>query len=635
MRGEGFRPKDAPLSFNLVPLIYLYSYVIILALDLVPRLSTNQITQDHQRGRVRDAHAFIVSGKLLEGWIVLKDKDLLKSKDPQVVVAAAKLRILNPNEFDMWKMRIEQYFLMTNYSLWGVILNGDSPTPTRIVDDVVQVIAPTTVEKRLAKKNKLKARGILLMALPDKHQLKLNIHKDAKTLIEAIEKSFGGNKETKKSNSPKLDNEYLKKIDANDLEEMDLKWQMAMFTVRARRRGHFARECRSPKDNGSKEAPRRTILVEVSTLNALVSQCSSSSSGSDNEVAPCFKACSKAYATLQSHYDKLTVDFRKSQFDALSYKTGLESVVASLVVYQQNETIFEDDIKLLKLDVMLRDNALVKLGKKFKKAKKERDELKLTLEKFQTSSKNLSEGYHVVPPPYTGTFMPHKLDLVFNDAPTSSESIANMTSDSEDETEIECVPKQKEPSFVPTSEHVKTPRASVKPGNPQQAVKDKGVIDSGCSRNMTGNISFLLDFDEFNGGYVAFGGNPKDTECVVLSSIYKLLDENHVLLRVPRENVDLKNVVPSGDLTCVFAKATLDESNLWHRMLGHINFKTMNKLIKGNLVKGLPSKIFENNHTCVACKKGKQHRASFVSNQDALDRRVSFPCVRRALSVFF
>nr|GEV44961.1 hypothetical protein [Tanacetum cinerariifolium]GEV45526.1 hypothetical protein [Tanacetum cinerariifolium] len=105
-----------------------------------------------------------------------------------------------------------------------------------------------------------------------------------------------------------------------------------------------------------------------------------------------------------------------------------------------------------------------------------------------------------------------------------------------------------------------------------------------------------------------------DTECIVLSFDFKLPDESHVLLRVPRENnmynVDLKNVVPSRDLTCIFAKATLNESNLWHKRIGHINFKTMNKLVTGNLVRGLPSKVFENNHTCVACKKGKQHRAS-------------------------
>ncbi|GJS27182.1 putative ribonuclease H-like domain-containing protein [Tanacetum coccineum] len=162
--------------------------------------------------------------------------------------------------------------------------------------------------------------------------------------------------------------------------------------------------------------------------------------------------------------------------------------------------------------------------------------------------------------------------------------------------------------------------------NPQLELQEKGVIDSGCSRNITGNKSYLSDYEEIDGGFVAFGGDPKgsritskgkistDTKCVILSPDFKLLDENHVLLRVPRKDnmysVDLKNIVPSGGLTCLFAKATLDESNLWHRRLGHINFKTLNKLVRGNLVRGLPSKIFENNHTCVACQKGKKHKAS-------------------------
>nr|GEZ60290.1 ribonuclease H-like domain-containing protein [Tanacetum cinerariifolium] len=176
---------------------------------------------------------------------------------------------------------------------------------------------------------------------------------------------------------------------------------------------------------------------------------------------------------------------------------------------------------------------------------------------------------------------------------------------------------------VPTTDSG-TDSEPLEQGNPQQALNDKGIIDSGCSRHMTRNISYLSDFEEINEGYVTFGGNPKggkitgkDTECVILSSDFKLPDKNHVLLRVSRENnmynIDLKNVVPSGDLTCLFAKAALNESNLWHRRLGHINFKTMNRLVKGNIVRGLPSKVFENNHTCVACKKGKQHRASCKS----------------------
>nr|GFC04245.1 hypothetical protein [Tanacetum cinerariifolium] len=198
---------------------------------------------------------------------------------------------------------------------------------------------------------------------------------------------------------------------------------------------------------------------------------------------------------------------------------------------------------------------------------------------------------------------------------------------------------------------------------------------------MTRNISYLFDFEEINGGFVAFGGNPKggkitgkgkiktgkldfddvyfvkehkfnlfsvsqmcykknnilfiDTECVVLSFDFKLHDENHVLLRVPKENnmynVDLKNVVPLGDLTCLFEKAILDDSNLWPKRLGHINFKTMNKLVKGNHVRGLPSKVFENNHTCVACKKCKQHRASCKSKPVS---SVSQPLQRLHMDLF-
>ncbi|GKC55638.1 putative ribonuclease H-like domain-containing protein [Tanacetum coccineum] len=105
-----------------------------------------------------------------------------------------------------------------------------------------------------------------------------------------------------------------------------------------------------------------------------------------------------------------------------------------------------------------------------------------------------------------------------------------------------------------------------------------------------------------------------ETECLVLSIDFKLNDESQVLLRVPRQNnmynFDLKNVVPFRDLTCLFAKATIDESKLWHKRLGHVNIKTMNKLVKGNLVRCLPSKTFENDHTCVACQKEKQHKAS-------------------------
>ncbi|GJY67831.1 ribonuclease H-like domain-containing protein [Tanacetum coccineum] len=119
---------------------------------------------------------------------------------------------------------------------------------------------------------------------------------------------------------------------------------------------------------------------------------------------------------------------------------------------------------------------------------------------------------------------------------------------------------------------------------------------------MTKNKSYLSDYEEIDGGFVAFGGNSKGGKITGKATARESL----VLLKVTVKeinmySVDLKNVVPQGGLTCLFAKATSDESNLWHRRLGHVNFKTMNKLVRGNLVRGLPSKLFEINQTCVAC----------------------------------
>nr|GEX33434.1 hypothetical protein [Tanacetum cinerariifolium] len=481
-----------------------------------------------------------------------------------------------------------------------VILNGDSPVPIRIIEGVLQPVAPTTAKQKLARKNELKAHGTLLIDLPDKHQLKCNSHKDAKTLMEAIEKRFGENIETKKvqktllkqqyenftgtttqnlafvsssntdsttdqSTSPQLDNETGRNLGANGPTSMGFDMSK-VECYNYHMKGHFTKECRSPKDskrNGVAEPQRRTVDIsgigdtahgevgegvlvlfwvdgelflswkwqkkggnrgfwfgrealciaqcfkkddrdgglkknitqstQISKIYNLIGEIipcsglssrnvpassakypgsydwsyqaeeehanyalmdfSSSSSYSDNEVSSCSKACSKAYAQLHSQYDKLTDDFRKSQFDVISYQTGLESVEAILLVYKQNESVFEENIKLLNIEVRLRDNALVTLRQKLEKAEQERDDLKL---KFQPS-----DGYHVVPPPYTGTFMPPKLDLFFNTAPTAVETdhSAFTVSDSEDESETKA--PQIVPSFVQSTEQVKFPRHSV------------------------------------------------------------------------------------------------------------------------------------------------------------------------------
>nr|GEW56208.1 hypothetical protein [Tanacetum cinerariifolium] len=165
--------------------------------------------------------------------------------------------------------------------------------------------------------------------------------------------------------------------------------------------------------------------------------------------------------------------------------------------------------------------------------------------------------------------------------------------------------------------------------------EDQGYINSGCSRHMTVNMSYLSDFKEFDGGYVTFGGGANggritgkgtlktsklDFEDVYFVKELKfnlLIDESQVSLKLPRRNnmysIDMKNIVPKESLTCLVAKATLDKSMLWPWRLGHIKFKNINKLVKDNLVRGLPSKRFENDQTYVACLKGKQQKASCKS----------------------
>nr|GFB09926.1 hypothetical protein [Tanacetum cinerariifolium] len=242
-------------------------------------------------------------------------------------------------------------------------------------------------------------------------------------------------------------------------------------------------KCISPKDNRNKDTPRRSVPVEADeeptnyALMAYASSGSSSSLRSNNEVAPYFKACSKSYATLQTHYDNLTVEFRKSQLDVLSYKTGLKSVEARLVMYQQNENVFEEDINILKLDVILRDNAPTS-SKNLSKllASQVRDKISLGFDSqvFDCEELHSHESDDSVPksPVNDSESIVHVVNIDSSSNKPSKDMsktlrpdapiIKDWISNSKDETEIESVPKQKEPSFVPTSKHVKTPRESVK-----------------------------------------------------------------------------------------------------------------------------------------------------------------------------
>ncbi|GKA04251.1 ribonuclease H-like domain-containing protein [Tanacetum coccineum] len=322
-------------------------------------------------------------------------------------------------------MRMEQYLTHIDYALWEVIMNGYAPAIASASTE--GPIPPKIAEQKLARKNELKAKSTLLLAILDEHLLKFHGIKDAKTLWEAIKARFGGNKESKKmqktilkqhyenfttsrfkgldktydrcqklisqleihgevisqedanlkllrtssstydddvmfsffanqSNSPQLDNEDLEQIDTDDHEEMDLKWQVAMLSMRVKRflkktgrnlnfngketvgfdkikvecynyhrRGHFARECTAPRNQGNINGDNTRRVVPVETpANALVvtdemgydwsfqakegptdfalmahlSSGSSSSSSSNTEVQNCSKECLESYQSL-------------------------------------------------------------------------------------------------------------------------------------------------------------------------------------------------------------------------------------------------------------------------------------------------------------------------------------------------
>ncbi|GJT70780.1 retrovirus-related pol polyprotein from transposon TNT 1-94 [Tanacetum coccineum] len=705
--------------------------------------------------------------------------------------------------------------------------NGNTAPKITVVEGVKKVIPPTTAEEKAQKRLEVKARSTLMMGIPNEHQLKFNSIKDAKLLLEAIEKRFGGNAATKKTqrnllkqhqpSSPQLANEDLQQLHPDDLEEMDLRWQMAMLTMRARRflkntgrkvtingnetigfdkskvecynchkRGHFARECRVPRnqDNRNSESSRRK---EGPTNYALMAYSSSSSNSEVSNDSTCSKSCLETVEVLKSQYEQLLKRFEKSELMVVAYKTGeitigelrkkleivqKEKMAFSLIstspnrkfhapkpnlsftgleaftnepvvikpVVENNEVKAseakpkavrknngapiikdwvsdseEENVSQTKIEKKIAKPSFVKINfvkdkqtnktdKKTAKQVKHNRQYTYIPRGNQRNWNNmmsqrlrmdagrpmsyLSKTTHLIvkrPIHKNTTFKNSNFNQRVNTVKDKNVNVARpkvVVNAARPKAVVNVVQGNNVNAIKASACWVWKPKTKVldhisKHNIASITVKkfdyvdaqgrsksDKGVIDSRCSRHMTGNMSYLTDYEEIDGGYVAFGGNPKggkitrkgtiktgnldfenvyfvrelkfnlfsvsqmcdkknsvlfnDTECIVLSPNFKLIDESQVLLRVPRKNnmysVDLKNIVPKGGLTCLFAKATSDESKLWHRRLGHLNFKTMNKLVKGNLVRGLPSKLFENDQTCVACQKGKQHRASLIES---------------------
>nr|GEX16512.1 putative ribonuclease H-like domain-containing protein [Tanacetum cinerariifolium] len=699
---------------------------------------------------------------------------------------------------------------MTDYSLWEVILNGDSLVPTRVVEGVLQPVAPTTAEQMLARKNELKAREIRGNIETKKVQKTLlkqqfenftgsssksldQIHDKLQKLVSQLEihgvslsqedanlkffcslpsewkthtliwRNKAGEEQSlddfttdpvsaaasvsavcaklSVSSLPNVDS-LSNAIDVDDHEKMDLRWQMAMLTMRARRflqktgrnlgangptsmgfdmskvecynchrKGHFASECRSPNDSrrtGTAEPHRRTVKLGplpqiLWSLNVMVQEVMT-------RVIKQRRSLQIMLLWLFHHHTLLlimrggyhavppsiTETFMPSKPD-LVFNTAPTAVETDHHAFnvQLSPTKPEQDLShTTRPSAPIIEDWPIETSipaatpasaspKSTSSGKKRNRKTCFVCKSVDHLIKDCDYHAKKMAQPtqrnYAHRVLPQSKP-VFNIAVRPVSAVVPRIMVTRPRLAHPIVTKSKSPIIrhITRSPSLKTsnspPRVTVaqapvvsaaqgvqgKWGNPQHALKDKGVIDSGCSRHMTGNMSYLSNFEELNGGYVSFGGNPKggkisgkgkiktckldfedvyfikelkfnlfsisqmcdkknsvlftDTECLVLSSDFKLPDESQVLLRVPRENnmynVNLKNIVSSGDLTCLFAKATIDESNLWHSRLGYINFKTINKLVKGNLVRGLPTKVFENDNTCVACKKGKQHRAS-------------------------
>nr|GEZ77051.1 hypothetical protein [Tanacetum cinerariifolium] len=465
-------------------------------------------------------------------------------------------------------MRIEQYFLMTDYSLWKVDLNGDSPAPTRVIKGVVQPVAPTTAEQRLAKKNELKACGTLMMALPDKHQLNFNIRKDAKTLMEAIEKRFSGNKETKKRTHTLI---WRNKTDLEEQSLDDLFNSLKIYEAEVKSYSSASTSTQNiafvssqttdntndPVDlNGDSPAPTRVIegvvqpvapttaeqrlarkneLKARGTLMMALPDKHQLNFNIHKDAKTLMEAIEKRFSGNKETKKKLISQLEilgeyLSQEDInLKFPRSLPTEWRTHTLIWRNKTDLEEQslddlfnsLKIYEAEVKSSSSASTSTQniafvqsnspqlengdlKQIDADDLEEMDLKwkmamltalicqrwsaITATGKDTLQGSVGDGYHAVPLPYKGTFMPPKPDLVFHDAPNvnktdypalnvelsptkpdtdlshtlrpSAPIIEDWVSDSEDDSKA-AIP-QNGPSFVQPTEHVKTPRSSVK-----------------------------------------------------------------------------------------------------------------------------------------------------------------------------
>ncbi|GKA35024.1 hypothetical protein Tco_0721515 [Tanacetum coccineum] len=285
--------------------------------------------------------------------------------------------MLNQGEYEMWKLRIEQYFQVQDYALWDVIENGNSfklgaqTTTNADGSSTTLILGPVTADEKTQKKNDVKKRIMLLMAFPNEHLLTFNQYKDAKTLFATIQTRFGGNDATKKTQKTllkQITNEVntayevstantqvstasaqdLKQIHEDDLEEIDLKSQLALLSMRTRRffqkTGRTITINRSDTagyDKSKKLLPKLCWLLMELVLTRAIWQMMKS-----------------LQIWLLWLFQNLRIEFNKSELNLATYKRGLASVEEQLVFYKKNEVLFCEQIAILKRDISYKDSEI-------------------------------------------------------------------------------------------------------------------------------------------------------------------------------------------------------------------------------------------------------------------------------------
>nr|GEW98621.1 hypothetical protein [Tanacetum cinerariifolium] len=487
------------------------------------------------------------------------------------------------------------------------------------------------------RRNDVKARTTLLLALPDEHQLRFCKYKTAQELWAAILKTFGGNKATKKTKK-----NLLKQSDLDTISLDDLYNHLKVYEPEVQKKSdsqNMAFISSAKNSSGNREVNTASILTTSTQVSPASANVAATSISLDTACAYIASQSSDTGRRLgkRSPYKVLMwlalISQRWNALTATRWATLLRSAghpgaKTGVENFNQGSKVEESAPKsLMVIDGVgwdwsymaneEEDHALVadqEAPTKFALMAKSSSDT----EEARGLTRTRKDWDTVLFPPPAQVYSPPKKDISWTGLPKfADDTIIDYSRPSPN---IESKSNVLQNNSTSISENGESTSSIL--SKPEIKFVKAADSPTRCSRHMTSNISYLSDYEPYDGGYVSFGqGGCKitgkgtiKTECIVLGRDFKLRNDVNVLLRIPRQHnmysIDLNNIIPHKDLTCLVTKASTDESELWHRRLGHLNFKIMNRLVRHNLVKGLPSKCFDNDHTCVACLKEKQHKAS-------------------------